>query len=117
IYFRNFNHIVSRYDRSDNGLFIPEQGRASMSELTANALFAFGEHKAIGYAPFSVDTLAEADAASVRQAYAVLDALSPAILLGQSATRVRGAKPPVAYDGTTDVRPQTLDLGDYRFTI
>jgi hypothetical protein len=117
IYFRNFTDIVSRYDRPDNGLFIPEQGRASMNELTANALFAFGEHKAIGYSPFSVDTLAEADAAALRQAYGALVALSPAILLGQSATRVRGAEPPVAYDGTTDVRPQTLDLGDYRFTI
>ena len=37
IYFRNFTDIVSRYDRPDNGLFIPEQGRASMSELTAGA--------------------------------------------------------------------------------
>ena len=70
IYFRNFTDIVSQYDRPDNALFVPEQGRASMNELTANALFAFGQHKAIGYAPFSVDTLAEADAAALRQAYA-----------------------------------------------
>jgi beta-galactosidase GanA len=117
IYFRNFTDIVSRYDRPDNGLFIPEQGRASMNELTANALFASGEHKAIGYAPFSVDTIAEADAAALRQAYAVLAALSPEMLHAQSAGRIRGVKPPVAYDGTTDVRPQTIDLGDYRFTI
>ena len=117
IYFRNFTDIVSQYDRPDNALFVPEQGRASMNELTANALFAFGQHKAIGYAPFSVDTLAEADAAALRQAYAELAALSPAILRAQSTGRIRGAKPPVAYDGTTDVRPQTFGLGDYRFTI
>src|SRR6476646_4740355 len=88
-----------------------------MSELTANALIAFGQHKAIGYAPFSVDTLAEADAAALRQAYAVLAALSPAILRAQSAGRIRGAKPPVAYDGTTNVHTQTIDRGECRFTI
>ena len=107
IYFRNFTDIVSHYDRVDNGLFIPEQGRASMNELTANALFAFGEHKAIGYAPFSVDTLTDADAAPLRRAYAIFAALSPDVLQAQSTGRLRGAKPPVAYDGTID----------YRFTI
>jgi beta-galactosidase GanA len=117
IYFRNFTDIVSHYDRPDNAVFIPEQGRASMNELTANALFAFGEHKAIGYAPFSVDTLDETNATALRSAYAMLGALSPAILRAQSAGRIRGAKPPVANDGTTDVRPQTIDLGDYRFNI
>jgi beta-galactosidase GanA len=117
IYFRNFIDIVARYDRPDNALFIPEQGRASMGELTANALFAIGEHKALGYSPFAADELSSPDAASLDQVYAVLTALSPQIVQAQAAGRIRGAKPAVAFDGTVDVRPQKLDLGSYRFKV
>jgi len=117
IYFRDFTDIVVRYDRPDNTLFIPEQGRASMGELTANALFALGEHKAIGYSPFAVDEMSGADAMSLGPTYAVLTALLPDIPEAQAAGRIRGAKPPVAYDGTVDVLPQKLDLGSYRLTV
>ena len=55
IYFRNFTSIAADYDRPDNPLFIPEQGRATVDELMANAFFAIGEHKAIGYSPFDID--------------------------------------------------------------
>jgi beta-galactosidase GanA len=116
IYFRNFTDIVARYDRSDNALFIPEQGRASVAELTANALLAIGEHKALGYSPFAVDELSGADAATLTQAYAVLAAL-PNIPQAQAAGRIRSAKPAVAFDASVDVGPQTLDLGAYRFKI
>ena len=116
IYFRNFTDIVARYDRSDNALFIPEQGRASMAELASNALFAIGEHKALGYSPFAVDELSDPDATTLTQAYAVLAAL-PNIADAQAAGRIRGAKPPVAFDGRVDVRPQKLDLGAYRFNV
>jgi beta-galactosidase GanA len=116
IYFRNFTDIVTRYDRPDNALFIPEQGRASMGELTANALFAIGEHRAIVYSPFAVDELGDPDVAALTQAYAVLASL-PAIPEAQAAARIRGAKPSVSFDGTVDVRPQRLDLGSYRFNI
>jgi beta-galactosidase GanA len=117
IYFRNFTAIVANYDRPDNALFIPEQGRASMGELTANALFALGEHKSIGYSPFAVDEASDRDADSLAQAYALLAALSPDILKAQAARRIRGAKPAVVYDGTVDVRAQKLDLGSYRFSV
>lgn len=116
IYFRNFTSIVARYDRPDNTLFIPEQGRANIGELTANALFAIGEHKAIGYSPFAVDEMSDADASSLSQTYAMLSAL-PNIPEAQSEGRMRGAKPPVAYDGAVDVQPQKIDLGRYRFTV
>jgi beta-galactosidase GanA len=117
IYFRNFTGIVARYDRPDNTLFIPEQGRANIGELTANALFAIGEHKAIGYSPFAVDEMSDADASSLSQTYAVLSALLPGIPEAQSQGRMRGAKAPVAYDGAVDVQPQKIDLGRYRFTV
>jgi Domain of unknown function (DUF5597) len=76
-----------------------------------------GKHKAIGYSPFAVDEASGSDADSLAQAYALLAALSPDIVKSQAAGRIRGAKPPVAYDGTVDVRPQKLDLGSYRFNV
>lgn len=117
IYFRNFTDIVARYDRPDNPLFIPEQGRSSVNELMANALFAIGEHKAIGYSPFDIDDFEGDRAATMRQAYGILGALSPMILKAQSAGTIRAAKPPVAYDGTVDYKLETLTLGSYLFTV
>ena len=116
IYFRNFTDIAAGYDRPDNPLFIPEQGRASLGELTANALFAIGEHKALGYSPFAVDEMSAPDAAALKQAYGILAALN-FIPEAQSSGRVRGARPPIAYDGTLDARPQRVDLGAYRFNV
>lgn len=117
IYFRNFTDLVARYDRPDNPLFVPEQGRASAAELMANAFFAVGEHKSMGYSPFDVDNFGTDQSAAVDQAYGVLDALAPLILEGQSAGTIRAAKPPVSFDGTVDDKPQMLALGDYRITV
>ena len=117
IYFRNFTDIVGGYDRPDNALFIPEQGRASTNELTANALFAIGEHKALGYSPFAVDELNGPDAGSLGQAYGIIAAVSPQIVQAQAAGRIRAAKPAVTFDATVDVRPQKLELGSYRFNV
>ena len=117
IYFPDFSELVARYDRPDNVLFIPEAGRASIATLMADSLLAFGEHRAIGFSPFSVDTFGETEAATVRQAYAILALLEPAIAKGQSDGTIRAAKPPVAFDGSVDERPQELTLGSYRFTV
>jgi hypothetical protein len=117
IYFRNFTDIVGRYDRADNPLFIPEQGRASVPELMANAVFAVGEHGAMGYSPFDIDNFDADKAVTVGQAYGVFDSLTPLILKAQASGSIRGAKPPVDVDGKVDERPQTLTLGGYRFTV
>jgi beta-galactosidase GanA len=117
IYFPNFTEIIARYDRPDNALFIPESGRVSTNELMADAFFALGEHKALGFSPFDVDNFTPDQAHSVREGYALLDSLSPLIVKARASGSVRAAKPPVAYDGKVDDRPQTLDLGGYRFTV
>ena len=117
IYFRNFTEIVAKYDRPENPLFIPEQGRTSTGEMMANAFFAIGEHRAAGYSPFDIDDFDGDRAATVRRAYGILDALAPTILKAQAGGTIRAAKPPVAYDGTVDDQPQKLDLGSYQFTV
>jgi hypothetical protein len=117
IYFRNFTSIAADYDRPDNPLFIPEQGRATVNELMANAFFAIGEHKAIGYSPFDIDDFNGDRAGTLQQAFGILDGLTPIILKAQATGTVRAAKPPVAFDGTIDDKPQPITLGSYRFTI
>jgi len=117
IYFRNFTSIAADYDRPDNPLFIPEQGRATVDELMANAFFAIGEHKAIGYSPFDIDDFNGNRAGALQQAFGILNGLSPMILKAQATGTVRAAKPPVAFDGTIDDKPQQITLGSYRFTI
>jgi beta-galactosidase GanA len=117
IYFPNFTEIVARYDRPDNALFIPESGRVSTNELMADAFFALGEHKAMGFSPFDVDNFTPDQARPVQEGYALLDALSPLIMKARSSSSIRAAKPPVAYDGKVDDRPQTIVLRGYRFTV
>jgi hypothetical protein len=117
IYFPNFTGIVATYDRADNALFIPESGHVSTNELMADAFFALGQHRALGFSPFDVDNFTLEQTAPIRQGYALLNALSPLIEKAEASGAMRAAKPPVAYDGTVDERPQTLNLGDYRFTV
>jgi len=117
IYFRDFSGIIAEYDRPDNPLFIPEQGRASVDELMANAFFAIGEHKAIGYSPFDIDDFSGDRAGKIQQAYGILSGLAPMILKAQATGAIRAAKPPVAFDGTINDKPQQITLGSYRFTI
>lgn len=116
IYFPNFTRIVDRYKRADNPLFIPEAHNADNPIVPANAFYAIGEHDAIGFGPFSIDSIDEAPG-RLKDAYAVLDQLRPHILAAQGTGRMAGFKPRQAYDDSLDYAPDTRVIGDYRFTI
>lgn len=116
IYFPNFTRIVDTYKRPDNPLFIPEAHNADHPVVPANAFYAIGEHDAIGFGPFSIDSVDEAPGA-LGDAYAVLEQLSPQILAAQGTGRMAGFKPRQAYDESLDYAPDTRRIGDYRFTI
>jgi hypothetical protein len=45
------------YSRPDNPLFIPEANNADRAEVLANALYAFGKLGAIGFSPFSIESV------------------------------------------------------------
>jgi beta-galactosidase GanA len=49
LYFKNFAEWVTKYDRPGNPLFVPE---ASNAQSMANAFYAIGPLKAMGYSPF-----------------------------------------------------------------
>ena len=62
-----------------NRLFIPESRCCENSGV--RALFAFGEHQALGFSPFAIDQASEKETESVTKAYALLRQLSNGKLL------------------------------------
>jgi len=56
IYLPDFTGIAARYSRSGNTLFVPES--AGDVRGAANAFYAIGQQRAIGYSPFGIDNVA-----------------------------------------------------------
>jgi beta-galactosidase GanA len=116
IYFPNFTQIVDRYHRPDNPLFVPEAHNADNPVVPANAFYAFGERDAIGFGPFSIDSVDD-NPGQLGAAYGVLRQLQPHILAAQSTGAIAGFKPRQRYDETLDYEPQLRRIGNYRFTV
>ncbi|MBC9031270.1 DUF5597 domain-containing protein [Sphingomonas sp. JC676] len=117
IYFPNFTDLANRYKRADNPLFVPEAHNADRPESPANAFYAFGQLDAIGYSPFSVESIDDKPGNPLAQAYGVLRQLQPQILAAQGTGRMAGFKPRILYDETIVYEPITRRIGDYRFTV
>ena len=116
IYFPNFTEIVAGYHRPDNPLFIPEGHNADNPVVPANAVYAIGAHDALGFAPFSIDSIDDKPG-GLASAYDMLAQLSPSIVAAQGTARMMGFKPSQAYDESLDFAPDTATIGDYRFTV
>lgn len=117
IYFPSFVELATRYKRPDNPLFVPEANRAGAAEVPANAFYAFGKLDALGFGPFSIESIDEQDANPLAEAYAVLEQLAPAILASQGLNKMSGFKPRVLEDGTVIDLPVSETLGSYRFDV
>jgi len=114
IYFPSFVEWARAYDVPGNPFFVPETGR--QPEATpANAFYAFGAHDAMGFSPFAIENLDEAD--PLGQAYAVLQGLAPLILEHQGRGTIAGVRPVVAFDGAVDESPQVVRLGDFTLHV
>lgn len=116
IYFPNFVEIVAHYHRPDNPLFIPEGHNAENPIVPANAVYSIGAHDALGFAPFSIDSIDE-NPGALKSAYAMLEQLAPFILDAQGTGRMMGFKPSQAYDEALDFAPDVATIGDYSFTV
>ncbi len=108
IYLPNFNEICGRYARDNNPLFVPES-RAGIKGA-ANAFYAFGQMKAIGYSPFGIEDREPVDG-PVPQAYAVLRQLTPLLLEAQANGTSAGA----SLDSGTPA--QMISLGNYTLEV
>ena len=70
IYDTGFKDWTAQYALPNNRLFIPESRCCDNSG--ARALYAFGEHRALGFSPFAVDQASASETASVAKAYNLL---------------------------------------------
>jgi beta-galactosidase GanA len=108
LYFKNFAEWVIRYDRPGNPLFVPE---ASNAQGMANAFYAIGQLNAMGYSPFSIESLDHPENNQVTQAYDVLRQLTPLILANQG----KGTMVAALLDSAN--QKAELKLGDFVFTV
>ncbi|MDE1916022.1 MAG: DUF5597 domain-containing protein [Sphingomonadales bacterium] len=116
IYFPNFVDIVNIYKRPDNPLFIPEANNADHPQVPGNAFYAIGKLDAIGFGPFSIESIDEKPGAFAR-AYDVLEQITPQILAAQGTGRMSAFRPRSLYDGTLIYEPVTERIGNYLFTV
>lgn len=108
IYFPGFAEWCRKYDRSGNPLFIPEVGN---NQSAANAFYAIAQHNAMGYSPFSIESLAGPGTRQLSRAYDVLHQLKPLILESQGKEKMAG----VLLD-SADHKTQ-VSLGDFTFNV
>jgi len=114
IYFPNFAEWCQKYHRPGNPLFIPEAGRGSDSVV--NVFYAIGQHDAIGFCPFSIESIpvAELDDPEnnpLAKSYDVLSQLAPLILENQG----KGTMAGVLLD--KDNQTQQIQLGGYALNV
>ncbi len=111
IYFQNFAEWVRSYDRSGNPIFIPEAILGPMSAV--NAFYAFGQHNAIGFCPFSIESVAEPTRSLLAGGYDILAQLSPLILAHQGKNEMAG----FLSEGPEQRAPQQARLGGYTLNV
>ena len=70
IYDTGFKSWVDQYALPTNRLFIPESRCCENSG--ARAMYAFGEHQALGFSPFAIDQASEKETESIAKAYGLL---------------------------------------------
>ncbi|MHB8287426.1 MAG: GH35 family beta-galactosidase, partial [Caulobacteraceae bacterium] len=117
LYFANFGAWTRPYARSDNPLFVPEAENAGSQRALANALFAFGALKAVGFSPFSVDTPPPGQLTELQSLYAVLADIAPQLLQAQASGEVIGFESPASYDGVPVYEPQIFQMGDVEIEV
>ena len=108
IYFSAYAEWLGRYDRDGNAVFNPEVDRR---QSAANAFYAFGEHNAMGYSPFSIESIADPRGSQFAAAFGVLRELAPLILQRQGTGTMAG----VLLDSAS--QSATVTLGGYTFTF
>ncbi len=114
IYHGSFVDWSSKFHRADNPLFIPEAGFTHRS--SADAFYVIGQHDAIGFCPFSIESIDPArsiDPAGYRlvRSYDLLTQLAPIILEKQG----KGALAGVSVERS---RLETqVKFGEYVMTI
>ncbi len=109
IYFANFAEWCQKYHQSTNPLFIPEARRNP--DCAANVFYAIGSHDAIGFSPFSIESIENPESAPITKSYNLLSQLSPLILEHQGQGTMNG----ILLDKEAPV--QEITLGNHKLTV
>jgi beta-galactosidase GanA len=109
IYFPNFAEWCDKYHRSGNPLFIPEAGRGS--EGAVNVFYAMGQHDAMGFCPFSIESTDDPENEPLARSYDLLTQLAPLILASQG----KGLTAGVLLDKENPT--QEIHLGNYTLKV
>ena len=121
IYLPGFVELTARYSRSGNTLFVPESFDGTRG--AANAFYAIGQQRAIGYSPFGFEAprgeLGEprsapppnAEKLPLSEAYDVLSQLAPLILEHQANGTIAGVQLDRQHPD------QQIRLGDYTLNV
>lgn len=80
IYDTGFKNWADQYALPGNRLFIPETRCCANSGV--RAMYAFGEHHALGFSPFAIDQAGKAETETIGKAYGLLRQLQP--LMGKT---------------------------------
>jgi beta-galactosidase GanA len=108
-YFPDFKHWCDLYTRQGNPLFIPEH--RFDNTVAAKAAYAFGHYKAIGFSPFSVESVENPENESLGKMYELIDQLTPII------TAHHGQHKMEAVLVDKENQENVFQLGDYEFTV
>jgi hypothetical protein len=88
IYFPDFKHWCQLYDRGGNPLFIPEA--RNEPSCGSKIFYAFGNHDAMGFSPFSIESTSDPIKEPVAVSYGILRQIAPVILEKQGTGMMKG---------------------------
>lgn len=108
IYLDDFPKVCSQYTRDDNPLFIPEARRDHTA--VANLLYAIGKYKAIGFAPFGIESIDDNVGNSLAQAYSILTNMTDIIWDAYQSNRITGIH-------WLDKSSLSQEIGGFRMTF
>lgn len=111
IYFPNFAEWAGRYASPENPLFIPEALRST--DASVNALYAFGEHSALGFAAFGIENIGSPAGEMLAASYELLRQLDPVLADAVGTGRTRGLLPPHGAHRP----PHRVRLGGYSLDV
>jgi hypothetical protein len=106
LYFPDYDQWISKYLREDNPLFVPENMLGHFNG--AHAVHTIGAYDAIGYSPFSVESLPDPASTPLAASYRALAAFAPTILENQGKGVMTGVLL-TTIDATAD-----RELGGYK---
>jgi hypothetical protein len=88
IYFPDFKHWCQLYDRGGNPLFIPEA--RNEPSCGSKVFYALGNHDAMGFSPFSIESTSDPMKEPVAVSYGILRQIAPVILEKQGTGMMKG---------------------------